>query len=130
MRPRRGGTPELLLAQRLLVERRRDLVALRVHRVDEGVGGRRAVELRLSEEALTDAVARVVRQIVRRESLHEVAEPLQGHRIPSLREVLRRLIVELIGVGPARRAGRRWRRPLRDLLEAAHDLVELALAPL
>src|SRR5205085_10248141 len=58
-----GRLPELLLAERELVERGRDLVALRRERFDPGVLGGGAVELRLREVALPDPVLRVVGEL-------------------------------------------------------------------
>src|SRR5690349_7600747 len=59
---RLGGLLELFLAKRELVEGRGNLVALRPLGLDPRVLDGGAVELRLREEALADAVLRVVRQ--------------------------------------------------------------------
>src|SRR5262245_10525497 len=125
---RRGLRRQLLLAERLFVQRGRDLVALRPQGFDARVLGGRAVELRLGEERFPDAVLRVVGELGGREATHEIAESLERESVASLREVLIRLVVELVRVA-LRRRDRRRRRPLAELREAAHHLVELVVEP-
>src|SRR5436309_6421722 len=117
-----GGLAQLLLAQRQLVERRRNLVPLGEGGLHLRVLHGRAVELGLREQTLSDAVLGVVRELERGEVRDEVPELLQRERVPPLRQVLGRLIVKLIRI----RGAELRLVALVDLLEASHDLVQLA----
>src|SRR5438093_9580224 len=121
-----GGLAQLLLAQRQLVERRGNLVPLGVGGLHLRVLHRRAVELRLCEQTFSDAVLGVVRELERGEARDEVPESLQRERVPPLRQVLGRLIVELIRV----RGAELRLVALVDLLKASQNFVEPALEPL
>src|SRR5262249_32558069 len=75
----------LLLAQRQLVQGGRDAIPGRVVGSDQGVLRGGAVEHGLGVEALPDTVLRVVGEVAGGETLHEVSESAQRHRVPSLR---------------------------------------------
>src|SRR5262245_49948481 len=65
------GAAGLFLAQRELVERRGNLIPLRVHAFDSSVFDGGAVELRQGELTLAHAVLRVVRELRGRKLLDE-----------------------------------------------------------